>query len=420
MRQLSLLLALFFSAIVPAAAQGTTYDLILKGGHVLDPKNNVDAVRDVAITGGKIAAIEPSLPASSAKKTIDVTGLYVTPGLVDMHVHVFWGPRENGLANGIVSVQPDASGFRTGVTTMVDAGTAGWREFPEFRQKVIDTAKMRVFAMLNIVGTGMYDEDDQGQQNEHDMNVQKLVAMAQKNSDVIVGIKCAHWQLPNFVCVEKAIEAGNLAKLPVMIDFGWFDNKSYETMVSKLLRPGDISTHVFRAPAPLLDKSGTKPAAYMVEARKRGVIFDVGHGGGSFHYTLAVPMVKAGFYPDSISTDLHLGSINGAMIDILNTMSKFLAMGVPLNEVIRESTTNPATEIHHPELGQIAVGSDADVAVLRLEHGKFGYVDTRGGRIEGNDRLGCEMTVRAGKIVFDFNGRAGVPWEQIKDKYPKR
>ena len=173
-------------------------------------------------------------------------------------------------------------------------------------------------------------------------------------------------------------------------------------------------------PAPLLDKDGTRGASTCWIARKRGVKFDVGHGGGSFHFPLAAPMVQQGFWPDSISTDLHSGSMNGAMIDMLNVMSKFLAMGVPLREVIRESTTNPATEVRRPELGQIGVGADADVAVLRVERGKFGYIDVRGGRMEGKERLGCEMTLRSGRIVFDINGRAGVPWRDSKVAYPVR
>jgi dihydroorotase len=242
--------------------------------------------------------------------------------------------------------------------------------------------------------------------------------VALKHADVIVAIKTAHWRQKNFISVEKAVEAGNLANLPVMVDFGYFD-KPYQTLVTDKLRPGDISTHFYRWPAPLLDKEG-HTAEYLQAARKRGVKFDVGHGGGSFHFPVAEPLVRQGFWPDSISTDLHSGSVNGAMIDMLNVMSKFLAMGVPLQEVIRESTTNPAAQIRRSQLGHIGVGADADLAVLRLEQGKFGYVDVRGGRIEGSHRLGCEMTVRAGKIVYDFNGRAGVPWREGKIEYPTR
>jgi dihydroorotase len=401
-----------------AYAQQAQYDLILKGGHVVDPKNNVDAVRDVGIRAGKIAAIAANLPAAAGSKTIDVAGLYVTPGLVDMHVHAFWGTKHENLTNGDHSIQPDAMGFRTGVTTMVDAGTAGWRDFPEFRRRIIDTSQTRLLAMINIVGVGMLTEEDAVDQNQFDMDPRRVAELAKKNADVVVAIKTAHWQQPNLIAVDKALEAGRLANLPIVVDFGWFDNKSYQAMIEKL-RPGDISTHVYRVPAPLLDKQG-HPAQFMLAARKRGVIFDVGHGAGSFHFPLAEPMIKQGFWPDSISTDLHALSMNGAMIDMLNVMSKILTLGVPLKDVIRESTAAPAAEIHHPELGQIAVGADADVAVLRLDHGRFGYVDAKGGRIEGGERLGCEMTIRAGKIVYDFNGRAGVPWREGHVEYPTR
>ncbi|MCP5116161.1 MAG: amidohydrolase family protein [bacterium] len=186
-----------------------------------------------------------------------------------------------------------------------------------------------------------------------------------------------------------------------------------------VLRPGDISTHFFRWPAPLMDEN-EKILPYLALGRKRGVKFDVGHGGGSFHFRQAEPLVKQGFWPDTISTDLHAGSINGAMVDMINVMSKFLAMGVPLKEVVRQSTTNPANIIKRPKLGQIAAGAEADIAVLRLEQGEFGYVDVRGGRIEGDQRLGCEMTLRAGKIVFDFNGRAGTAWREADIEYPTR
>ena len=402
-----------------ALAQAQQYDLILKGGRVIDPKNGVDAVRDVAIRGGRIAAVEANLPAGAARKTVDVGGLYVTPGLVDLHVHVFWGTKHAITADGDHCVQPDAVGFRTGVTTMVDAGSSGWRDFADFRRRVIDTSQTRVLAMINIVGVGMLGADDAADQNQFDMDPERVAEVARKNADVIVAVKTAHWRQPNLISVDKALQAGKLANLPIMVDFGYFDNKSYQTMITDKLRPGDISTHFYRVPAPLVDQQG-HPAEYLRSARQRGVKFDVGHGGGSFHFPLAEPMVKQGFWPDSISTDLHSGSINGAMIDMLNVMSKFLALGVPLPEVIRESTSNPAAEIRRPELGQLSVGAEADIAVLRLERGSFGYVDVRGGRIAGAERLGCEMTLRAGKIVFDFNGRAGAPWREGHVQYPVR
>src|SRR5215469_8087920 len=414
---LRILAAIFLACAIPAHAQ--QYDLVLRNGHVIDPKNNIDAQRDVAIRDGKIAAIEPSIPATAAKQSVDISGLYLTPGLVDIHVHAFTGLRHNTWGNGDLSIAPDIIAIPNGVTTVADAGSSGWRDFPEFRRRIIDNSSTRVFAFLNIVGAGMVNSDDVAEQNEHDMDLDALSKIIEQNRDIIVGIKTAHWQQPNFISVRKAVEAGNRNHLPVMVDFGWFDNKSYQQMISTLLRPGDISTHVFRMPAPLLTPDG-KPAPYMLDARKRGIKFDVGHGGGSFTFALAEPMVKNGFFPDSISTDLHVGSATGVMLNLPNVMSKILALGVPLAEVIRESTTNPATEIGHPELGQIAVGSVADIAVLRVDHGNFGYADLAGGKVNGTERIVPEMTIRAGRVVFDLNARTAVPWREGHLKYATR
>jgi dihydroorotase len=411
------IVAILFACALTVQAQ--QYDLVLRNGHVIDPKNNIDAQRDVAIRDGKIAAIESSIPASAAKQSVDITGLYLTPGLVDIHVHIFTGLRHDAWGNGDLSVPVDPMSVPYGVTTVADAGSSGWRDFPEFRRRVIDNARTRVFAFINIVGAGMANSDDVAEQNEHDMDLDALSKMIEQNRDIIVGIKTAHWQQPNFISVQKAVEAGNRNHLPVMVDFGWFDNKSYEQMIRTILRPGDISTHVFRMPAPLLTPDG-KPAPYMLDARKRGIKFDVGHGGGSFNFALAEPMVKGGFFPDSISTDLHVSSATGVMLNLPNVMSKMLALGIPLQEIIRESTTNPAAEIGHPELGQIAIGSVADIAVLRVDHGKFSYADLAGGRVDGTERIVPEMTIRAGRVVFDLNARTAVPWREGHLKYATR
>jgi dihydroorotase len=414
---LRFLAATFLFCTISTSAQ--QFDLVLRNGHLIDPKNNVDAKRDVAIRDGKIAAIELSIPASAAKQSVDISGLYLTPGLVDIHVHAFTGLRHNAWGNGDLSVPADPFAIPNGVTTVADAGSSGWRDFPEFRRRITDNSTTRVFAFINIVGAGMANNDDAAEQNEHDMDVDALSKTIADNRDIIVGIKTAHWQQPNFISVEKAVEAGNRNHLPVMVDFGWFDNKSYQQMISTILRPGDISTHVFRMPAPLLTADG-KPAPYMLEARKRGIKFDVGHGGGSFAFALAEPMITAGFFPDSISTDLHVGSATGVMLNLPNVMSKMLALGIPLLEVIRESTTNPATEIGHPELGQIAVGSVADIAVLHVDHGTFGYADLAGGKVDGTERIVPEMTIRAGRVVFDFNAHTAVPWREGHLKYATR
>ena len=412
------MVAAFIAGCV-APGNGQSYDFLLKGGHVIDPKNEVDGMFDVAIRGDRIAAVAEDIPADEAETVIDVSGLYVTPGLVDIHAHFYTYSDPGTVYAASSSVDPDATCPRTCVTTAVDVGTVGWRAFPDFRRRVIDASSTtRVLAMLNIVGMGMANYDIE--QNPADMQPEETAQMAKLHADVVVGIKSAHWRQPNFLSVERAVEAGDLAAIPVMVDFGYFlSERPYQTLVLDKLRPGDISTHFYRWPAPLIDEN-EKKRLYLDEARKRGVKFDVGHGGGSFHFRLAEPLVRQGFWPDSISTDLHINSHNGAMIDMVTVMSKFLVMGVPLGEVVRLSTTNPATQIKRAELGQIAAGSEADVAVLHVDRGDYGYVDVRGGRITGDQRIGCEMTLRGGNVVFDYNGRAGTAWREADIDYPTR
>ena len=364
-----LLLAIAHSLPYKISAQ-VRYDLLLKGGHVLDPRNNIDGRMDVAILQGRIGAVAPDISSSQARNVVDVSGLYVTPGLIDIHCHLYATTGISGAWAGDESVLPDGFSFRTGVTTMVDAGSSGWRNFEDFRHRVIDRSKTRVFAMINIVGLGMIT--DAIEQNVHDMDPRATAEMAKKNREVVVGIKTAHYRGPDWISVDRAVEAGTLVDIPVMVDFGYFlPERPYYQLVTERLRPGDISTHMYRGPVPYLDKDGNL-LQYLRAARQRGVKFDVGHGGGSFVFRNAAPSVGLGFYPDSISTDLHTGSMNGAMMDMLTTMSKFLALGVPLKEVIRESTDNPATQIKHSELGHLTVGATADIAVLNLMRGNLG------------------------------------------------
>jgi dihydroorotase len=401
-----------------ATAQQPTYDLLLRGGHVIDPRNGVDGVMDVALAGGKIAAVGAAIDSSRARQVVDVGGLYVTPGLIDIHVHVFATTGVRGAWAGDNSVLPDGFSFRTGVTTMVDAGSSGWRNFEDFRRTVIDRASTRVLAMLNIVGLGMLT--DVPEQNVHDMDAKATADMAGKHRDVVVGIKSAHYQGPEWVSVDRAIEAGRLADVPVMVDFGHFrQERPYHQLVSARLRPGDISTHMFRGPVPYMSADG-QVLDYLRKARARGVLFDVGHGGGSFVFRTMVPAVRQKFYPDTISTDLHTGSMNGGMIDMLTTMSKFLVTGMPLREVIRASTETPARSIKRPELGHLSVGADADVAVLNVLEGTFGYADGARGVISGDRRLICELTLRAGRVVWDWNARTGRDYREMPPTYGVR
>ncbi|MBA2354155.1 MAG: amidohydrolase/deacetylase family metallohydrolase, partial [Acidobacteria bacterium] len=381
---------------VPRAGAQPAYDLLLKGGHVIDPRNGLDGVMDVAVAGGKIAAVRTAIDPASATQVVDAGGLYVTPGLIDIHVHVFATTGMRGAWAGDNSVLPDGFSFRTGVTTMVDAGSSGWRNFEDFRRTVIDRAGTRVLALLNIAGFGMLT--DVPEQNVLDMDAKATSDMAGRHRDVVVGIKSAHYMGPEWVSVDRAIEAGKAAGVPVMVDFGYFrEERPYHQLVTERLRPGDISTHMFRGPVPYIDANG-RVLDYVKQARARGVLFDVGHGGGSFVFRTMVPAVTQGFYPDTISTDLHTGSMNGAMIDMLTTMSKFLVTGMPLREVVRASTDTPAKVIKRPELGHLSVGAEADVALLRVLDGRFGYADGARGTITGDRRLTCELTLRAGRV----------------------
>ncbi len=412
---MKVLLASALLLLAGSASAQPKYDLLLRGGHVIDPKNKVDATRDVAIAGGKIAAVAEKIDPATALKSVDVGGLYVTPGLVDIHVHVFAGTGEPRSYAGDNSVYPDGFAVRSGVTTVADAGCAGWRNFEDFKKRVIDRSRTRVFAFLNIVGNGM--RGTRFEQDVKDMEARPTAEMAMKHKDVIVGIKTAHYSGRDFTAVDRAVEAGTIADIPVMVDFGRVSpQKSLEALLTQKLRPGDIYTHVYSGLRNELDQSGrANPALF--EGRKRGVIFDVGHGGGSFVWRIAVPIINEGFLPDSISTDLHATSQNASVKDMLNVMSKFLALGLPLGEVILRSTWNPAREIKREQLGHLSVGAPADVAVLRLEKGDFGFIDVYGGRLRGNQKLTCEMTIREGKIIYELNGLSRPDWITLPKNY---
>ncbi|MDQ3652307.1 MAG: amidohydrolase/deacetylase family metallohydrolase [Acidobacteriota bacterium] len=385
------------------------YDLLLKNGHVIDPKNRISERRDIAISGGKIAAVERSIDASTAIKVVDVNGLYVTPGLVDIHVHVYAGTGMKAYT-GDLSVYPDGFSFRSCVTTMADAGSSGWHNFEDFKQRVIDRAKTRVFAFVNIVGQGM--GGGAVEQDINDMNAQRAAEIAKKYPGVVVGIKTAHFAKPGWEAVDRAIEAGQLAGVPVMVDFGEFrPERPHQDLILKKMRPGDIYTHTYLNRVPMLDEAG-RVRSYLFEGQKRGVIFDVGHGGGSFVFRYAVPAMKQGFTPDSISTDLHIGSMNAGMKDMTNVMSKFLNLGMQLDDVILKSTWNPAREIRRELYGHLSVGAPADVAILRLDTGDFGFVDVDRARFQGRQRLGCEMTILDGNVVYDLNGRSSELWDK--------
>ena len=384
------------------------YDLLLKGGHVIDPKNNLNTTMDVAMKNGKVARVAPAIDPVEARRSVDVSGFYVTPGLVDIHVHVYAGTGMRGAYSGDNSVYPDGHCFRSGVTTVVDVGSSGWRNFEDFKDRIIDRQRTRILAMLNIVGKGM--GGGAIEQNTDDMDAKATAEMAGKYPDTIVGIKTAHYRAPDWIAVDRAVEAGRLANIPVMVDFGTFtDERPFEELVTKRLRPGDMYTHMYLGRVPMLDANG-KLRPYLHEARKRGVKFDVGHGGGSFLWKQAVPAIDQGWVPDSISTDLHIGSMNRGMKDMTNVMSKILNRGISLYDVVKMSTWNPAKQIKRLEFGHLSVGAPADVAVLRVDRGEFGFLDVRNGRLGGDKKITAEMTIYGGRIAWDVNARASLDW----------
>lgn len=390
-------------------ANAQTYTIIIKGGHVIDPKNSVDGVMDVAIRDGRIALVATDIDPKEGKQVLDATGMYVTPGLIDMHVHVFYGTRyDQALMDGESAVCPDAFSFRAGVTTFVDAGSSGWRHFPEFKRQIIDVSQTRVLAFLNIVGEGM--RGGPFEQNKKDMIAHKAAEFAKSDPKDIVGFKLAHYDGHDWAPTDSTVEAGKLAGLPVMIDFGSSDPPlPMEELLMKHLRPGDIYTHCYAywpktREAPVDETGKVKP--FVFEAQKTGRIFDVGHGGGSFFWNQAIPSIKQGFIANTISSDLHTGSMNSAMKDMCNLMSKFLNMGLSVQDVILRSTWNPARVINRPELGNLSVGSEADVAIFSLVKGDFGFLDITGVKLNGTRKLVAELTLRAGKVVWDLNGMA--------------
>ncbi len=393
-----LLLALFLATAAPAQI----YDILLKNGHVMDPANGRNGRMDVAIVGDKIVKIAQDLPARQARTVIDASQYRVTPGLIDIHAHF-------DAQGADLNLNPDHNALRYGVTTAVDAGSSGADNFEAFRAKVIAHAKTRVLAFLNIVAAGMYGpqvEDDPKQ-----MNIGKAVAMVRKHRDVIVGIKTAHYQPPDWTAVDNAVKAAEQTGSVCMVDFHPKPGRGYRELILEHMRPGDIHTHFYGRLTPQLD-ANKKLEPYMNEARKRGVLFDVGHGAGSLWFRLAVPAIEQGFLPDTISTDIHKRSVMLPRATLLNVMSKFLNMGMTLDQVIERTTVNPAKAIRRPELGTLTEGSVADLAVLEVERGSFAFLDSGFAKLTGPQRLRCAMTIRAGRIVWDADGLSAGDWKE--------
>jgi len=373
-----------------------SYDLILRGGRVIDPSQKLDAIYDVAFSQGKVARVGPALQADVAADIRDVSGAIVVPGLIDLHTHVYWG----GTSLGI-----DAEDFcrRSGVTTAVDTGSAGPGNFAGFRKHVIERSDVRILAYLHVSFAGIYAFASRIMVGEsEDMRLMApvdAVEVAKANRDIVVGIKVRvgarasgrSGTAPLDVALQVAEEVG----VPVMAHIDE-PPPSYDEVIARL-RPGDVLTHAFRPfPNSPATAQGTVKRAVM-DARRRGVLFDIGHGKGSFAFRTARAMLANGFLPDTISSDVHALSINGPAYDQVTTMSKFLCLGMPLVDVIAASTVNAAFALQRPELGSLKAGSVGDATVLSVEDGQFDYVDVVGEHLTGDRRIVSEGVVIGGQ-----------------------
>lgn len=401
-------IGLLFFLIAPLT-EAQEIDLLLKNGHVIDPKNKINSRMDVAIVDGKIFQVAPDIPESHAKKVIDAKGLYVSPGFIDIHTHVFVGSKP-GFADGINSLSPDDFTCRSGVTTVVDAGTSGWRNFPVFKDQVIDKSKTRILAFLNIAGWGMSGKPKA--EDIDDMNPDSVFFTIQKYPETIVGIKIGHYEGKDWTPFDQALAAAGKSNVPLLVECH-LPQYSLEDQLNRM-RPGDIITHSFEKVSErmsVIDEQGlVRP--FVKEAQKKGILFDVGHGGAGFWFSEAMPALQQGLLPNSFGTDLHRFSVNSGMKDMLNVMSKYLNMGMKKEDIILRATWAPAMSIKREDLGHLSKGAVADIAVWSMRKGNFGFVDAGGNKIEGDRKLEAELTIREGKIVWDLNGLAAMEFGQ--------
>ena len=402
MSNIKFIKTLVFFLLFCLSISSQDYDLLIKNGHVIDVKNQIDDVYDIAISKNKIVALEKKINKNKSKRVIDASGFIVVPGLIDIHSHNFHG-----------TIPPDGFSFRSGITTIVDVGGAGWRNFKVFKNQVIDRSQTRVLSFLNIIGFGM--QGGAIEQNIDDMDPEMTAKIVKEFPEEIVGIKLAHFNGYNWLPVDRVVKAGTISNVPVMIDFGGSKPiMPLDSLLLNKLRPGDIFTHTY---ANVLGRmsivdGNNKLFPFVKKAKQRGIIFDVGHGGGSFAFSQAIPAIAQGLKPNTISTDLHTGSMNRGMKDLLNVMSKFLNIGLNLNEVILATTWDAAKVIKRDDLGHLSIGAVADVTILNLRTGKFGFVDTKDKKVSGDKKIECEMTIKDGQIVYDLNGISSNFWNK--------
>ena len=371
----------------------TKYDLLLKGGTVIDAAQDLNAARDVAIADGVIAAVESDIPERAAIQTVSVKDRYVTPGLIDIHTHVYYGVTTWGI-------RADAVCPTAGTTTVVDAGSPSWVTFPGFREFIAEPAQTNILTYIHISGIGLVYGPIGEMIDIAYAAPERVADTLQQHRDITVGVKVRQGKMQvgdnGVEPLKLAVEAAERAETSVMCHIGAgvpLPN------ILRHLRPGDVITHCFQGNGDnIIDEKGRIiPEAW--KAREDGIIFDVGHGAGSFHYEVAQRAMEQGFISDVISTDLHTGNINGPVYDLPTTLSKLIHLGLPLADVIEKATFSAAKAIQREDqLGNLKVGTVADVAVFDVIEGQFEYFDSHGTKFIGDKKLKTELTIRAGKI----------------------
>jgi dihydroorotase len=405
-----------------------SFDVVIKGGRVVDPANGLDAVRDVAIVGDRIAAVDESIE-SDGTRVIDAAGRLVTPGLIDMHTHVFWGASHGGI-------DADSIAWRSGVTTWVDAGTAGAYMIPGLREYIVRPAESRIKAFINISYMGLVGLNYDDYCNPAACNVDLLALVAEKNPDLVVGIKARMGEegfcFPGLEPLRRAVKASELTGLRVMCHLSGTPPELPDVLA--LLRPGDIVTHSWTgAGEKLVDDAGRILPA-VLRARDEGILFDTGHGAGSFSFESAEALTRHGFWPDTISTDLHQGSMPGPNLvadqenvhrvrgdgspqfTLLTVMTKFLYLGLPIPDIIRTVTARPAELIGMAdEIGSLRPGASADVAILDIEEGPVELYDIHGAKRAADRQFRSILTLRAGREMTRKPVPAPPPWVRLVD-----
>ena len=377
------------------------YDVLIKNGTLIDPANKINSKTDIAISGTKIAKVSKTIDESTSKLTIDAKSLIICPGLIDIHAHSF-GYWE--------SIFPDEMCLPFGTTTMLDAGGPGWKTFDTMKDKVIRKSKTRVFSLLNIVGSGMIMD---GEQNVSDMDSDATSQKIKERKDMLVGVKVAHFEANSWEAIKRGKKAAEDSGTFMMVDQNPISGRNMEELLTKYMTSGDILTHVYAWGKPILDRN-KKVYDYFFDARKKGILFDLGHGAGSFSFSMAKPAIDQGFLPDTISTDHHRESMLTNHSNMPNCMSKMIALGISLEDVIRKSTLTPSKILNRPDLGHIGEGSEADIAVLKIKEGNFGLIDnglTGNRKLMSSKIIENQLTIKSGKVVWD---KEGISFEDYK------